>query len=421
MRIERLTLQHFRGIRCLELPLNRITVLVGANGAGKSAVLEALAILASQLVWRIRGQTSKARHIGSDDDVHNGTAFARLHARASLGPDCIEWQLVRRRSSRGAPVRHADVEPRSQLKALNHAVEQLWGQEAPERRAYPLAAYYDVKRAVVEIPLRVRETVDADPMVAYDSALEPGGVDFRRFFSWYRNQEDWENEERVDDPNYRDPLLAPVRKAIEHFTGLSGLRVNRRPRMRMTLQKEGEEFSVQQLSDGEQCYLALVGDLARRLALLNQDAPDPLQGPGLVIIDEVELHLHPGWQREIIPKLEQTFPACQFVLSTHSPQVLSHVRPEDVWILSQRDGEVVAEQPNLTYGVDSSLLLQTVLGVEERNPEVKRALDDLFACIDQGDLQAARTKLDGLRQAYGGLPNLARAEAILTRKERVGR
>ncbi|MFP4146334.1 MAG: AAA family ATPase [Halorhodospira sp.] len=414
MRIERLTLQHFRGIRSLELPLGRTTVLVGANGAGKSAVLEALAILAAQLVWRIRGQPNKARRIAGTD-VQNGADFAQVTAQATLEGRPVQWSVGSTKAGQSKSGSKSDLED------LNQAVRALWPEEQNcSHAAYPLAVFYDVKRAVVEIPLRVREVPETGPLAAYQNALDSGGADFKRFFSWFRNQEDWENENRVDDPSYRDPLLEPVRQAIEHFTGLSNLRVQRRPK-RMTLQKGEEKLSVQQLSDGEQCYLALVGDLARRLALLNQDGEDPLQGSGLAIIDEVELHLHPGWQREIIPKLEATFPNCQFVLSTHSPQVLSHVRSEDVWILSQQEGEIVAEQPDLTYGVDSSLLLQSVLGVAERNPEVKRALDGLFSQIDEGNLDEARAQLSHLRATYGSLPQLARADAILTRKERVGR
>jgi predicted ATP-binding protein involved in virulence len=86
------------------------------------------------------------------------------------------------------------------------------------------------------------------------------------------------------------------------------------------------------LSDGEKCLLAMVGDLARRLAIANPDYPDALQGEAIVLIDEIELHLHPSWQRNIIPALKRTFPKCQFIITTHSPQVLSYIQPKNIYL-----------------------------------------------------------------------------------------
>jgi predicted ATP-binding protein involved in virulence len=105
----------------------------------------------------------------------------------------------------------------------------------------------------------------------------------------------------------------------------------------MTITKQGQELIINQLSDGEKCLLAMVGDLARRLAIANPSLPDPLQGSGVVLIDEIELHLHPKWQREIIPALTRTFPNCQFIVTTHSPQVISQVKPEGIYILERTD------------------------------------------------------------------------------------
>ncbi|WP_309143275.1 AAA family ATPase [Nostoc sp. CHAB 5836] len=127
----------------------------------------------------------------------------------------------------------------------------------------------------------------------------------------------------------------------------SKLRVRRSP-LRMTVIKQGEELIVNQLSDGEKCLLAMVGDLARRLAIANPSLPDPLQGSGVVLIDEIELHLHPKWQREIIPALTRTFPNCQFIVTTHSPQVISQVKPEGIYILEKTDEGVVARRPERT-------------------------------------------------------------------------
>lgn len=81
-------------------------------------------------------------------------------------------------------------------------------------------------------------------------------------------------------------------------------------------------LDVLQLSDGEKCTLALFGDIARRLAIANPSLDDPLQGDGVVLIDELELHMHTSWQRKVISMLKKTFPNIQFIITTHSPQIL---------------------------------------------------------------------------------------------------
>ena len=86
----------------------------------------------------------------------------------------------------------------------------------------------------------------------------------------------------------------------------------------------------------------MVGDLARRIAIANPALEDPLAGVGVVLIDEVDLHLHPGWQRHVVSALEETFPNCQFLVSTHSPQIVSHVAPERIWILERSTSGVSA-------------------------------------------------------------------------------
>ena len=93
----------------------------------------------------------------------------------------------------------------------------------------------------------------------------------------------------------------------------------------MEVVKDGEVFNIEQLSDGEKSLIAMIGDLARRLSIANPGVREPLHGRGIVLIDEVELHLHPAWQRDILPRLMNTFPNVQFMVTTHSPLVLAQL------------------------------------------------------------------------------------------------
>ena len=135
--------------------------------------------------------------------------------------------------------------------------------------------------------------------------------------------------------------LEIVRNVIEQFIPeYSSLRVQRTPHPHMRIEKDGKSFDLSQMSDGEKNMITLVGDIARRLAIANPSSSDPLKGDGIILIDEIDLHLHPKWQRLMIPQLTTIFPNCQFIITTHSPQVIGNTKPENIFILEQIDGEL---------------------------------------------------------------------------------
>jgi predicted ATP-binding protein involved in virulence len=190
----------------------------------------------------------------------------------------------------------------------------------------------------------------------------------------------------------------------------------------MTVKKQGQELIVNQLSDGEKCLLALVGDLARRLAIANPGLEEPLQGKGVILLDEIELHLHPKWQRQIISSLTTTFPNCQFIITTHSPQVLSHVKPDSIYLLQATPDGIIAEQPENSFGRDSNQILEDLMGVSERPQEIKDNLRDLFRLIDQGHLDSAKQLRQNLADEIGeDDPEFVRADVLIRRKEILNR
>lgn len=196
-----------------------------------------------------------------------------------------------------------------------------------EQKDIPIFANYGTNRLVLDIPLRIRTHHTFDIYSAFEKAIE-NKIDFRTFFEWYRNQEDYENEKKIELGNleYRDNALQAVRQAIlAMLDECSNLRVARKPRLEMKIDKGNVSMNVSQMSDGEKCTLALFGDLARRLTLANPNKKNPLLGDGIVLIDEVELHMHPSWQRKVLSVLRHTFPNIQFIITTHSPIVLSEV------------------------------------------------------------------------------------------------
>ncbi|MGC1246780.1 MAG: AAA family ATPase, partial [Spirulinaceae cyanobacterium] len=285
----------------------------------------------------------------------------------------------------------------------------------------PLTIYYPVNRAVFNTPLEIPDN-SFQQIDAYEKALDGVQIGFDSFFRWFRAIEDLENEERRDNPDYRDKQLEAVRKAISGLIPeFSNLRVRRSP-LRMTVNKAGQEITINQLSDGEKCLLAMIGDLARRLAIANPSLPDPLQGIGVVLIDEIELHLHPLWQRKIVSTLTQTFPNCQFIFTTHSPQVVSNIQPENIYILESTSEGIVAKRPESSVGRDSNRILEDLMKVPARPQEIKDSLSELFKVIAQGNLDEARQLSQELAIKIGSSePELVKAKASIKRKEILGK
>ena len=413
MKVKRLKMNSFRGISdlTLEFDTDEPTVFIGINGVGKSSILECLAILLSWLTKRIQTPNSNGRSF-NEEDIKNGCKETHNEITISINDWKVVWSLTKVRKGRSK-------DTSSNLGDLKKVVDRIHSQlDANSYAALPLAVYYPTNRAVLDIPLKIRTKHSFEQITAYDEVLTGGQIDFRRFFEWFREREDLENELRLNDSDqYRDPQLEAVRYAIANLLdGFSNLRVRRAPLLRMTADKQGEELIVNQLSDGEKCLLALAGDLARRLAIANPN-PDcnPLEGSGVVLIDEIELHLHPKWQRAIIPNLKKTFPNCQFIITTHSPQVISDLK----WVhLLRSTPEGIAIERVPSFGKDSNRILETLMGTPERRQEIKEYLRELFRLIDKGELGKARQLRQDLADQMGEEdPEFVRADWLIQRKE----
>ncbi|MCW6050359.1 AAA family ATPase [Lyngbya sp. CCAP 1446/10] len=413
MKVKRLKMNSFRGFSDLSLELDKDepTVFIGINGVGKSSILECLAVLLYLLTKRIQTSNSHGRFF-NEDDIKKGCKETHNEITISINdwPEVV-WSLTKVRKGRSP-------DTSSNIGDLKRVVEHIYSQlDANSYAALPLAVYYPTNRAVLDIPLKIRTKHSFEQITVYDEALTGGQIDFRRFFEWFRDREDLENELRLNTSNeYRDRQLEAVRDAIANLlNGFSNLRVRRSP-LRMTVDKQGDELIINQLSDGEKCLLALAGDLARRLAIANPNPScNPLQGFGVVLIDEIELHLHPKWQRAIIPNLAKTFPNCQFIVTTHSPQVISDLK----WVhLLRSTSEGIAIERIPSYGKDSNRILETLMGTPERPQEIKEDLRDLFRFIDKGELDNARRLRQELAHRMGEEdPEFVRADWLIQRKE----
>ncbi|HAD03363.1 MAG: hypothetical protein A2091_01035 [Desulfuromonadales bacterium GWD2_61_12] len=429
MKINNIYLQNFRCFKELKLSFDgKTTVIVGVNGAGKTAILDSIALLFGRILTKL--PNVKGISLTNDDlritSKNKLSSHLICYISATNRTDVTEWSINKNRDTSAKTkveiLKHVNRDYVKGVKDLDSFINSIISAENDGTEyTMPLLVYYGTDRAVFDTPMRRRNF--KTQFKRFDSltgALSPSAK-FKQAFEWFHakeNEEAREQKKRLSF-DYADAELGTVRRAIQKvLPEFTNPRTELRP-LRFLVDKKIANtiytFDLNQLSDGYRTMLALTLDLARRMAEANPPAPnspDPLQSEAIVLIDEVDLHLHPSWQQRIVSDLEAAFPNSQFILTSHSPQVLTTVPSHCIRIIE--NGQVYSAPPG-TEGAESARLLTRVLGVDVRPPEnkVTKELMEYLELVhtDQWDKPKAlelRRKLDSIYQ--GEEPALLEAD-----------
>jgi predicted ATP-binding protein involved in virulence len=453
MKLDRLYLKNFRCFETLEVDFDeRLTVIVADNGIGKTALLDAIALGFGRFLTRlpgIKGIAPKATDIRiSADERAEAVMLLGWVARTERETQLV-WASNRKRD--GSVAAHKHLSPNELVlgayanrgnQLIDSFASQLVEAESQQRPYFlPVVAYYGTNRAIrEEVQSRRGFKKKFSRFDALAGALEPDSR-FRAAFEWFTAMEDEERREQQArrDFTYRHRVLDFVREAIERMLpGYANPRTEIRP-LRFVLDQNPPDghkriLRVSQLSDGYKVVLGLTMDLARRMAQANgQHVPDSMQGtspldlPAIVLIDEVDLHLHPSWQQRILPQLLETFPKTQFIVTTHSPQVLSTVKREQIRVIGLNGvGQIsVAPPMAMTYGEPSGDVMHSVMAVNPQPPvPEKDDLEQLTSWVDQGNYQTPEViqLMQSLETRLGSQhPQLQRIRRSIRRQEVLGR
>jgi predicted ATP-binding protein involved in virulence len=266
----------------------------------------------------------------------------------------------------------------------------------------PIALYFSPRRALANTSNYTKSKSSI-----FSDALDHRELRLMEFSDWFFAQKDLAQENAPNAQSHLNALEIAVKRFMDSFGALIVRRdstryqdkkgnVTRKFQTTFLIEKSGIQLDIRQLSDGERSILALVLDLARRLSIANPTLDDPLQGKAVVLIDELDLHLHPQWQRSIVSKLTSTFPNCQFIATTHSPLIIGEVPPDNIILLRQENDRVnVIQQSDLAgFGLDSSWILRQIMDTDSRNPTIKAQLDRIEESLEEGDLDLARQHLE---------------------------
>jgi len=397
--IRSMHLEHYRCFENLDLDFDgRLTVLVGANGAGKTAVLDALGVF---LRWAGHPLIRQGVCRMPDADVAVGNSAENLvYSLETQTPGHEPEQLV------------------FSFKKYGHDPNALLC-EAPTSFK-PIRARLDVEKPVFVAYMAGRFISEKDSVLTNNnySPSEHSAfvnnftrtIDYAATVSWF-NHADADEARAMRDRGLKTEL--PELKALREALSQALLEQYERPSMRgdppeLIIYKKGTKlaYKFSQLSDGYRAMLALVMDLARRMAQAQNDdgrpGESPLHHPAIVLIDEVELHLHPSWQQTVLPTLMGIFKKTQFIVTTHSPQVLTSIPDKQIRILSDGKAHSVTGQ---TWGAEASRLLKQVFGVEPRpkDLDIVKDLDTYTELVyaEKWEIPEAQELREKLIQHYG--------------------
>lgn len=408
-RFQKLTLNQFRCFEYLDLLLeDDLTLLFAENGGGKTAILHALAAGLTPF----QEGSPRLLKLDAQRDARKVTLDERGR-REPAGPCTLAWTA--KVGEEQAVTWSNTANPASNRKTSDHAaVLAAIGKVRVPGARWPLFAFYGVDRMGRGKASTKPAPTRPDRWEGYTSALNPAQDD-SALLTWLLEEILADTVRRQNDEPERFLATAVMDTVAKATPGVTRAWYDPRERSPVVRFESGEVATWNELSDGFHVYLSLVTDLARRAVMLNgQDGGEaPSVVEGVVLIDEIDLHLHPRWQRVVLDGLRTIFPRLQFIVTTHSPQVLSSALNRQVRLI--RNGVLWPDTIHVE-GRDSNSIMREYFGTDDRDKEGAKKLAALDDVIDAGNADEARKQLAELLTLWGTLdPDLIRRKARVQR------
>lgn len=394
IKIRSLHLENYRGFTDTTIEFgDHITCIAGINGAGKSSVLCAL----SKILESLYISFPKEEFIKPSDINKNAKDKT---AKAVLNLLVNKKNTTHQLSSNDVFILENEVFSKY---IKSHDI---------------VISYYSVNRSELDVDVSVDQEKDlSDKKEAMTNAFN-SVTHYKEFFQWFRDREDRENAIKLEKYEngdtktiFEDIELKAVRNAISVLTpDFSKMKIDKN-RQSVLITKGNTSIDFSTLSDGEKGVITLFGDIARRLAIANETLENPLEGNGIILIDEIDLHLHPSWQRKICHALVKTFPNCQFVITTHSPQILGELKTNEIWLLNDFN----VYRPDSSFGLTSNQILDEVMDVIDgdfslsRDSTIAKKLQDLNLAMETEKFAEAKKIIAEIEETTG--TNLHEAES----------
>ncbi len=390
MKLKTLKLQNYRCFEKFSISFHpQLTAIVGSNGAGKTSILDAASVAIGTF---LAGFDNISRLNIPKEDVHHkcfdmGSVLdlqpqypTVICAEGCISNKVIEWE----RTLNGSDGRTTIIGAKDIIETAKEYQDKV--RNGDKLTILPILCYYGTGRLWDQKRNKkgMNELVRFSRTDGYIDSLDAGSNE-KMMLKWFQKmtvQEATKKETSFE--------LQAVKMAIAKcFESASGLEVHE---VQFNLDTHGldviysdkqgikQRSPLNEMSAGYKNTLSMVADIAYRMALLNPQLQGQVldETPGIILIDEIDQHLHPSWQQRIIADLMSIFPKVQFIVSTHAPAVINSVLRENLLILENRIAVMPASN---TYGRDANSILREIMGVPERPDEIKKMFQAFYELL----------------------------------------
>ncbi len=437
MKLKKIRIINYRCFKDANIDFDEhTTLIVGKNGAGKTAILDAVAVAVSTFLLGIDGGVG--RSILKDDaryEFHDldGTVDPQHQFPVSIESigDCLDNHDVKWVRSLNSESGNTTVKEARELTNISKEAQKkiMTGDKS---LLLPLISYYGTGRLYAQKKEKknIKSLTEFKRQVGYVDCMTAESNE-KLMLNWFQIQtlKSLQEQQRTGKVE-KSLLLKTVEKAIcKCFERISGSKnasiIFDLDTHRLVLNFESadgslQKFAMDEMSDGYKNTLSMIGDIAYRMAVLNPMLGDKVleETSGVIVIDEIDLHLHPQWQQTIISDLNTIFPKIQFIVSSHAPAVINSVAKEQIRILDNGEIYMPAAQ---TYGRDANSILREVMKVSERPMDIKQRMNLFYSYMDENNYQEADKVLTEIEAIVGTTdPDIAAARTSLDLEKILG-
>ncbi len=411
MKINNIAITNFRCFKSLNINFNsKMNVIIGNNGVGKTAILDAISVAMGGFFLGI--DSVPANGIKKEDVRFLTKSVGSTIDRQPQYPVVIECNAeldnnatwVRELNTESGNTTYGKAE---KIKAYAQNLQSKIRSGDPDT-CLPIISYYGTGRLWAQKRKKQAEKGNKDRanrFLGYTDCLSAESNE-KFMLDWFEKMTYVKLQEEKDVPELQAVLGAIEQCYLESGANVSDVKVQfsvKSGQLEITYKDNNNDICrhpFHELSAGYRNMLSLVADIAYRMAMLNPHLLGDVvkKTEGVVLIDEVDLHLHPIWQKRILSTLTSIFPKVQFIVTTHAPSVISSVKADELLIL---DGENLTSFGSEVYGKDVNSILSEIMGTSERPDEITKMFDDFRSLLDNGQYAEARVKLDELRSILG--------------------
>jgi predicted ATP-binding protein involved in virulence len=419
MIVEKLELENFRGFEHTEIEFDkRLNVFIGGNGAGKTSILEAVVLSLNSLTNSFTHNYISNPFILSDINYNHSFAATNINILYPLvlkggvnipfflGDENLKEKSIIFSKKNNTKL-HTDQEHDN---FFNHVTNPI--------TVIPIIKLYPTNRNATTYTKNKETKIYPTAQLEVWGNIKHNNTSYSSFLNWFFENETKELRFKRDQEDFKVEL--PYLKAVRFVINKAFLKLHKKdfliksnqlkragsndliPTIVLQNKETKQELDINSLSDGEKTILTLISDIAYNLSIANPEGKtteEILSSKGIVLIDEIGAHLHPTWQREIVPLLLDLFPSIQFFVTTHSPQIIASIKSEQVFIC---DNFEVSQLKFKTKGLDSNTILRHVFNSTDRPKEY----------------QVLLSKFDDLIEAQAPIKEIEAVLSEITKKEK---